>query len=126
MVSASLQQSLLVSANVIRSLLVSANLQRSLLVSSSLYRSLLVSHMSKFAIKILCPHRTVHLVHRTTMDIQYLSLQSYVCYMCSLETWTSYIPSVHLGYIGLSNGIPPLPKCNPNSTVCPIPLYQVG
>ena len=29
--------------------------------------------MSKFAIKILCPHRTVHLVHRITMDIQYLS-----------------------------------------------------
>jgi len=40
--------------------------------------------------------------------------------------WISTIPSVHVGYIGLSNEIPPLPKCNPNPTVRPIPLYHVG
>jgi len=48
-----------------------------------------LAHMSRFAIKIRCPHVTVHLVHKITMDIQYLSHQSYACYTCSLETWTS-------------------------------------
>ena len=32
---------------------------------------------------------SVHLVPKITMDIQYLSHQSYACYTCSLETWTS-------------------------------------
>jgi len=59
--------------------------------------------MPKFAIKILCPHRTVHLVHRITMDIQYLS----TC-LCFLHVFTEQ-STMSIGQLWTSSTFPTSP-----------------